>query len=103
MVLAAVTVGRAAAEPAEPNRAVWVYDGGYVQDLGDGVWFEQSQARSYSYTEAARTPEYVELYEPASEMTVRLYADALWWRSTEHPVWHRLCAGEWQDPNLQRP
>jgi hypothetical protein len=60
------------AAPPDLPRLQWAYDGGRVLNRYDGKWAEVTSKGPTPLVETARTPEYVELTDPATKRLIRL-------------------------------
>ena len=56
---------------------VWKFDKGVYHRQADGSWVEQSGGTEYKFKQSAATAEYIELFDAARQVTLRLYADRM--------------------------
>src|SRR5204863_3446948 len=82
---------------ANDQRFYWVHATGSFQQQQDKKWLEKHRTAAYQFDEAARTVEYVELYDAGRECRVRLYADGCRIKFADGD-WHPLYTGAWAPP-----
>ena len=86
--------------PMQDPRHVWVYDTGALvgsfSDAGGGRWVEQNPTGSWVFQEMGRTPEFIELIDPARNHGARLFRDRSFHRPPGAVVWMPLYPGFWQ-------
>jgi hypothetical protein len=77
-------------------RHVWVHSLGSFTDQGNGRWVEQSNTGTYNFTEVARTPDYIELYDASRGARARLYNNAMYSLAAGASDWGLSYNGQWQ-------
>jgi pathogenesis-related protein 1 len=78
------------------NRTFWVSDSGSFQNTEGKTWIETSKTFRVTWQEAARTNEFVELYDKDRQMSVRLQDQAALWRTPGQADWNPLTKGGWK-------
>src|SRR5438270_5474904 len=96
LAVAALLLAAAAPAVAAAPKA-WLYDKGSFRPAGGSAWVEKNPTGEFHFREAARTPEYVELYDASRKGTVRLYAATAYWRTPQQTKWTYLYHGRWAD------
>jgi hypothetical protein len=83
----------------DDGRHLWVYGSrgeGSFRDMGDGNWVESNQTGEFHFREVARTPQFVELFDPDRSASVRLTNRVMYNHGPGDPVWHRGYIGQWE-------
>jgi hypothetical protein len=83
--------------PAD-GRTLWAYgdaDQFQFRRRRDGRWVEYAADGKFSFDEVARTPDYVELYDPTRQIGARLYDDGLWTRAPGNRRFDFSLPGHW--------
>jgi hypothetical protein len=95
--------------PSDPQRARWSFPAspegasGAIAQQETSTWVEtRSDNLTMRFQEVARTDEYVELYDPARQLYVRLLADHMEWKR-EGQEWFRGQDGKWDAPSPPPP
>jgi hypothetical protein len=85
----------------------WTYErspeglSGVVQEMHGGIWIEtRGDGVVFRFTEKARGPEFVELFDESRQLQVRLYDDRMEWRR-DNLDWVRGQSGEWKSKAKQ--
>ena len=73
LILCSLAGSRADAQTADRSR--WEYNSGSI--ARSRSWIEETEKETHAFVETARNPVFVELFDPARDYTVRLYADKL--------------------------
>ncbi len=80
----------------------WLSSGGDFQKCGDGHWSEVfKDGGEIRFLEVASTPEYVELYDAARDIGVRLYSDKMTLKQPRMKEFIFFRKGAW-DPEILR-
>jgi hypothetical protein len=84
----------------DDSRHVFVYGangGGSFEDLGGGIWVENTATQQLRYREARRTPEFIEIWDPGRGDRVRLYDNMSYHLTREtQGSWDPLYDGNWE-------
>jgi len=98
----------AAGSVAEANAPVgprydWTYNGGYFHAVagGGGAWTESMNGKEVFYfKQSARNDTYVELYDATRNLSVRLYANAMYLKGSGETQYRHFYNGQWDDRRL---
>lgn len=78
----AVVLALSLASPAwAGDREYWRHSRGHFENTRGNQWEEKSPDATFRFTERDRTEQYVELYDPSRDCTVRLYNNQCWVRA----------------------
>jgi hypothetical protein len=80
------------------GRTLWVYgpqDQNLFWRMADGRWIQYAADGRFTFDEVARTPDYVELYDPSRRVGARLYDDSLWSRPPQFERFAFTINGHW--------
>ncbi|MGE3796823.1 MAG: hypothetical protein AB7G88_03200, partial [Thermomicrobiales bacterium] len=71
----------------------WSFDDGILVKSGPD-WIEYQRGQDFArFRETNRTAQYVYLYDDSRDMTVRLSATQMHWRTPDNDVWNDLRQG----------
>lgn len=88
--------------PIKDNRVLWLYEGGWFEQLGDKRWIEVNRdvfhvSGSHQFHEVGRSADFVELHDGLRNLGVRLGSAAMFWRQGTEGSRNQLYPGRWQD------
>ncbi len=85
---------------APDSRHVWVYRTttvvGRFEEIGQGRWVEINNTGQFFFIEVARTPDFIELYDPSRGGYARLYDDRMLTRAEGSGRWIIGYWGHWR-------
>ena len=99
VLLTAVPAVTAASATA---RQAWLYNRGSFKAVGGSSWIEKNPTGEFHFRETVRTGQYLELYDASRQMTVRLDASSMYWKTAGQKNWNYLYHGRWADTD-KRP
>jgi hypothetical protein len=80
------------------SRHVFVYGangGGSFEDVGGGIWVENTTTAQLNYREVRRNPQFIEIWDPRRGDRVRLFDNTSYHMTPESNRWDPLYDGYW--------
>ena len=81
------------------GRHLWIYGSqgeGSFQQQPDGTWVESNNTGQFYFREIARTPTYIDLFDPSRLASARLTNQIMYHHGPGDPMWHFGYYGQWQ-------
>src|SRR5579883_2579119 len=81
------------------GRHLWVYGSqgeGSFRDMGNGNWVESNNTGQFQFRETARTPQYIDLFDPSRNAFARLTDRVMYQHGLGDPIWHQGYIGQWE-------
>ena len=84
------------------ERTLWVYEAGWFEKKEGTSWIEvnrdiYNRAGKVDFKEVHRSDRFVEIYDSARKLTVRLSETRMEWREDGHEEWNLLYEGRWKE------